>query len=286
MTNPYVPVTICDDDWQERVDKKTKRLLTRMRELIKRGKHRGLARDMGILLNLYEQNVIIKVRMSPVCKVESKKRTVEEFNKEKEEKIKLFEENISLNKRLIDKVSNDTFCEDLEIKVESPEENEDELLELVSKSKEESMSFDQILEEARAINEKVMVEKANLQKMLDSIPRLVKTSANTEIEKLVETRVEIFRKKVVDICSISEKERKYKDLYQEEIIEGNFMRMMLNIPCKMPEVLNDGFLSLKGIESYQNYVKPVDLLIEGVGYVEVDEEDDEVSDVSTEYFSD
>ena len=256
-----------------------------MRDLVKCGKHRGLTRDMGRLIEFYENGDPLKIRMDPIYPKD--KKTIEEFNKMKENKIKQCEESIKIYQDIIEnKIPSMVFVESPETKLDETKEDESELMEMLDENRGNSMSFDQILEEAKRLNDETRDKELTLIETLDRIPSIVRTKAHEEMSRMVNSKIGDLRKRIEEFCSIPKLETKYKELYFEEVIEGNFLRNMLNMPCKIPVEYHDGFLSSQGIQSYLNHEFPKNLFIEGADYVEVDENQDDDSDVSTEYFSD
>lgn len=137
-----------------------------------------------------------------------------------------------------------------------------------------------------AINSELLNNELAISSTLDSIPRRVRNEMKSEIEREVDLRVKVVREKALKCLEVGSLMERYKSLYLNEVLESNFLRMLLGTPTVAPEHIDDGILSYLGYKSMRERGEIETLIIEGEGYVEVDEDESPGSMISSEYFSD
>lgn len=226
-------------DWEEVQNKKFKRLDNRMRKIIKMGKGRALQSGIRMLCDILETRDVDRIYMRPYYPNAARLN----FEDEKQRRIHAKEETIKDINKKINKIRESLFIDDNLVDVTQVEAETDlEDVEILLQPK--SLDFNDIIKEAKLANQRLQKKRDELDYVISEIPLVVRREFDKQLNQEVERIVEPIRKA---LKRYEEKEFKvtnidYKELYIEEIIIGNIMRVELGEPTKAPITIGDGIL--------------------------------------------
>lgn len=237
-----------ENNWAEVQNKKLKRLDNRMRKLIKMGKGRALQSGVRMLCDILETRDVDRIYMRPYYPNAARLN----FEDEKQRRIHAKEETIKDINNKINKIRESLFVDDNLVDVTQVEAETDlEDVEILLQPK--NLDFNDVIKEAKLANQRLQKKRDELDYIMSEIPLVVRKEFDKQLSNEVERVVEPMRKA---LKRYEEKEFKvtnidYKELYIEEIIIGNIMRVELGEPTKAPITIGGGILKETGVDYFK-----------------------------------